>query len=367
MKFDVTKIKPGWSLTKLGKFACPLRFAKIEIEGRGKEEPVSKIALVGRLVAVGLSDVRLTWLTKGADSRVAMTYEGAIRRAIKEEPEGYTEEHVTEAMECIQSTCKVPSFLPARETVKSYWIEERLAFDHDWNRLMFRPSDAKWWGTAEQRKATHFRYIHDFAYIDTEGVGHVQDDKSLGFKDQDPRQVHAGAFMLFRMAPGLDVVQTQYNLLGPGRVQQCGTVTHEDVKAFPSWVKAREAEILSCTDFKPVLGRDCSWCGFISECPLHQKTAGELETIPPDRFRPPATLEEAQALGLWIMTGEAVLAAAKKAARAWVEQHGAVVLPSTGKEMRLNPSNEWEGPAVDALNEIGRELLAQGKTPDEAR
>jgi hypothetical protein len=151
-------------------------------------------------------------------------------------------------------------------------------------------------------------------------------------------------------------------------VQDCGTVTLDDVKGFPSWVDAKKAEIRNATEFPPIINRACEYpCGWRSRCPLHIKVAGELETIKPGAFRPPVTLEEAQALGLWILTGESVLKAAKAAAKAFVAQHGPVPLPLTGKEMRINRTTEWEGGALDALNTVGAALLAQGMSPQEAQ
>jgi hypothetical protein len=44
-----------------------------------------------------------------------------------------------------------------------------------------------------------------------------------------------------------------------------------------------------------------------------------------------------------------------------------VALPATDKELRLNPSSEWEGSARTALNEIGGALLDAGASPEEAR
>lgn len=369
MNFDAKLIKPGLSLSKINSFNCPLRGyvtqAVDPAEGLPIKEPSGAPAIVGSLVAVGLAEIREKWVKHGADLRVSTTYTSKLEAAKAEE--GATDDHVQQAVEIIQGTCQMHAFLPDRKTVAAYWIEERLAFDRQFNRIKFAEKDARWWGNGEQRGRTFFRLIHDFAWLDTEGRGHVEDDKSLGYSDQPERQVHAGAWALFRMVPDCQEASTQYNLLGPKRVQSCGTVTPQDVASFGPWVQEQDARIRGMTEFPAIMQKACDYCGWVHRCPAHQQTRTDLTTRAPESFGAIQTLEQAQAGGLWLLAAERCVKAAKAQLKAYVEEHGAVELPGTGQELRLNPQTEFEVPAVAALNEIGAALVAAGHSPDDVR
>jgi len=353
MQFDVSKIKPGWSLSKINAYRCPLRFARLYIEGR--KEPRSDMAIVGSLVAVGMAEARVSYLESDADVRFSGHLDRVVEKAAPEE--GASPEHVAQAMELIYKALNHHwrDLMPDRKRVARYWIEERLAFDREWNRIRFAPGDAKWWGTREQRERTWFRCVPDFAWVDVDGFLHVEDDKT-GWSRVTKEQTQAYGFALSKIlkAEGLgepEVFYCRYNLLAQGKFETSAAERGE-VSRFPLWLDAQVEKILSTTDWRPVLGKQCDWCGFVEECPAHQKTAGQLQTVDPESFGEITTREQAIKGALWLMAAERCVAIAKERLREYVEEHGPVEIPETGKELAIRPVTEKEAPAGDVLGAL---------------
>jgi len=194
MAFDVSKVKPGWSLSKVKRYlpeegGCPLRFARLDIEQRWDEEPKGDAAGTGIVLAGMMAKWREIWLVHGADaSGPHVTLEEAAAKAAREE--GVSREAHDKALELFFDA--IPReygarLRPPRDQVSRYWIEERIALTKDWKRLPLSPQDAKFWGSREQRAKTWFRFVPDFAWLDVDGVLHVEDDKALWGK-VDQRQ-----------------------------------------------------------------------------------------------------------------------------------------------------------------------------------
>ncbi len=354
MQFDVSKIKPGWSLSRINTYRCPYRFALLYIEGR--REPPSDDALVGRIVAGLMAYARTLWVREEQDVRHAP--EGLEREATAvASEEGASDRHVDDAMAIVTRALKEhwDVLMPDRSRIARYWIEERLAFDRDWNRIRFTPEDARWWGTRAQREQTFFRCVADFAWLDVDGTLHVEDDKS-GWSRVTMEQVHAYGFALGKLleADGLkpELIRCRYNLLAQGRIEEAPPVTLEDVAGFPAWLESQVERILATTEWRPVMGKQCDWCGFVEECPAHRKTAGQLQTLDPDGFKAITTREQAIKGALWLMAAERCVAIAKEKLREYVEQHGPVEIPGTDKELAIRPVTEKEAPAGDVLGAL---------------
>lgn len=352
MRFDVSKIKPGWSLSKIKTYECPLRFARLYIEGR--KEPRSDVAIVGSLAAVAMAEARLRYLESGADVRLSGHLDRVVETAAPEE--GATEDHVAQAMELVYRALNHHwhDLMPERGRVARYWIEERLAFDREWRRIRFSPEDAKWWGSERERERTWFRCVPDFAWLDTDGTLHVEDDKT-GWAKPEMEQTQAYGFALSKLleedGKKPELLYCRYNLLAQGKQVQAAA-TPADVAGFPKWLQAQVDRIVSTTDWRPVLGKQCEWCGFVEECPAHQKTAAQLQTVDPDSFGAITTREQAIRGALWLMAAERCVAIAKEKLREYVEQNGPVEIPETGKELAIRPVTEKEAPAGEVLGTL---------------
>jgi hypothetical protein len=358
MTFDIRQMKPGWSLSRLKTFSCPLRFARKYIEGRS--EPVGEAAQKGTIVAACMAEWRLRWLESGVDVSTARTQlEIVARRTAAEEkiPEAVVEDALELVYEAIRRMGA--QLLPDRSNVARWWIEERLAFDHDWARIRFAEKDAKWWGSAQQRKQTWFRAIPDFAWLDTDGVLHIEDDKS-GWGKVTDEQVHAYGYAVSTLLPTPpERIDCRYNMVGQGKVDQAPTVTPADVSGFPAWLQAQVDRITGETAWAPVIGKQCDWCGFKAECPAMQSAATDLTEVPPEAFRVPSTVEEVVRGGLWLLLAQECVQIARKKLEEGMGELSltSCALPGTGKELRWNPVRVAEGTARDVLNAVGPKVV----------
>jgi len=371
MAYDATKIKPGWSFSKLTRYlpeagGCPRRFAHLDIEGRWDEEEKGRFAGIGAVLAAMMAHWRLVWIQHGTDtSGTHVTLESIAKKVAAEEkiPDDVRDEAIKLFFDRVPFAFKGGELKPPRDRIKRYWIEERLAFTRDWKRIAMREEDKKWWGTREQRERTHFRLVPDFAWLDGDGTLHVEDDKALWGKVK-AKQVQSYGFGLAKLLEDLrepvGTIRCRFNRIDPRTIEEAGVFSPEDLADFPGWLDAVESRILADREFRPHVSKSCDWCGFMAECPAHQKVGTELQTTKPEQLQVPTTLEEAQKLGLWILVGEAVLAAAKKAARGYVEPNGAVQLPGTDKELRLNPAEVKEAAAGDILGALVQAGIDRG-------
>jgi len=339
MKFDPNKIKPGWSHSKLETYRdCPLRFARKYIERR--EEPTGDLAIIGRIVSACMAEFRIRWIEGGDDVRLS----GHLDRLAKREFLAVPDELMAKAIETLYGAVNhMHDLKPQTSRIKQYWIEERLAFDNKWQRIKFSKADAKWWGSAAQREKTWFRMAADFAWLDVDGGLHIEDDKSLGFKDRDTQQIASYAYCMAGML-GIDKdapISCAYNLFGAKR-QQPFITTMEEQREFPDWLQNSVDEIMSTTNFEPRQGKACDWCGFVDECPRHQKVAGELQTV--ESFGALDTPEKRVAAALWLDAAERCVGQARNHLKAATKEHGPITL-GTGKVLVLNGNSRKSMPA----------------------
>jgi len=333
----------AWSISKLKTYACPLRFKRLYIEKRS--EPSSDAANVGKACAEIMAQVRINHLGGVETTDEAMLHLGKIGSDGDEAQAARAVGIVKDALE------RMPDILPPPENVASWNVETGLAFDEGWNRLDF---DQKGYYSGEWGEA-FFTCKPDFAWMDKEGILHIEDDKS-GWGKYDSLQVNAYAFSVANVlkAKGIAVngVSCRYNFLSKGTYQYAENFQVEDVADFPDYINSEVNRINSDTEHKPVMGKHCDWCGFVSECPAHQRTEQLLTTLTPETMKQITTHEQAVAGGLWLLAAERVVQAAKDKLKAYVLENGTVVLPETGKELRMVGGSDWEATAGDVFEAL---------------
>lgn len=336
----------AWSISKLKTYACPLRFKRLYIEKRFNEEPSSEAANVGKACAGIMAQVRINHLTgKPMPTEEEMLPLGEIAAEGDQESAWNAVAIVRNALE------NMPDLLPDPANVESWNVETGLAFDENWNRLDF---DQGQYYSGDWEESL-FTCKPDFAWVDKSGTLHIEDDKS-GWGKYDNLQVSAYAHCVARAleAKGSAVssIVCRYNFLSKGTYQGGSEFSVADVSGFPDYLATEIAKIEADTEHKPVMGKHCDWCGFVSECPSHMKTESQLTALNPEKMKAITTHDQAVAGGLWLLAAERVVQAAKDKLRAYVAENGPVVLPETGKELRLVGGSDWEASAGDVFEAL---------------
>lgn len=335
MQFDTSVLKTGFGLSNhrttiwLG---CPLRFAFCFIAKRYKEEPEGDMAKRGKLAHLLTAELRQRWLESGADVRQDHLSMLAINKAGEV---GLSEEAAAEVADLVVAAANKIDLLPDRKNVSKYWIEERVAMTSQWNPCDWFSDQAYW------------RSIVDFAYLTKDGTLFIEDDKS-GWAEPDMRQALGYGWVFSRLCKP-EMVVCSFNMLAKKTNRELPPFNPEELNEFPGWVEEIRREILNTEDFEPRLGGHCGYCGFVAECPAHQKVGQQIVTLSPEKLRVPQTLEEAERGGLFLMAAERYVSEVKRVLREYVEANGSVALADTGKELRLDAATDWEGSAGDIL------------------
>lgn len=334
----------AWSISKLKDWACPLRFQQKHLNGR--PEPKTDLATVGNMVADAMAAVREQYLSTGVIPTVSIELFGTAPAELADKAAGIVN----------NALANMPNLLPNPELVESCAIEKGMAFDDGWNRCHDDLNQGTYYTDAWE--GVYFKCKPDFVWIDTNNILHIEDDKS-GWGEYDASQVLTYAFCVLKalQAKGTEIsgLVLQYNYLAQMKSVTIDA-TSTDIEAFSSWLAGKVEEIKGATEFPAVMGAHCEWCGFVDECPAHEKTKQQLTSMAPESLKDITSMEQAIKGGLWLFAAERVIAAAKSKLAEWVKVNGEVELPGTGKKLAMTAGEDWEAKA----GEIYEILIAEG-------
>jgi hypothetical protein len=280
MNFDTADMKPGWSWSKIESFMlCPFRFAMQNIAR--VNEPTGKMARLGNAIAVAMAEYRTRWFQDWADVKYSNHLETTVRQD-EDLKKDYSEEaledgtydgEIQEAKAIWVKAISHMKLLPKREEVSKWWVEEKLAFDDNWERMTIPPPKKPPydnWGDEAFRNKTHYRCKMDCAYLRKDGILVIEDDKGLAWKNKEPHQIMLNGFLMEKIEPRVrpeTTVLMQYNLLSPRRVQELTPRTISDLAGADKWLRERIDEIKHTKEFEARQGKACDWCGFVDKCP----------------------------------------------------------------------------------------------------
>lgn len=345
-----------YSFSSLKAFSqCPLR-AKL-IHKDGHKEPTSSVAKIGLIVAEMMAEIRQAHY--GPEPRCTEPEERAAMADLAAQKHRADEAETEKAKAIIEKAiaASFSELFPSHEIIDLVAIEHGMAFDRELKPVKGLDQKKDYY-TDDTWKTAHFKAKPDFVWRDTDGVLHVEDDKS-GWGEADPHQLLIYAWAArenLRAGGGLIPVKfaLRLNYLAQTRFVD---VSADEINAVPDWIKARIDEIEAMTEFPATPGAACNWCGFIDQCPHHAAVVHQLETVEPEKFGAIKSIEQAQKAASWIFLAERCISAAKSKARDWVEEHGPVAIPGTDKVLRLTGGE----PVSSALAaEIYPELVELG-------
>lgn len=371
MIFDISKRRPGWSLSRIQGFTCPLRWARLNIERRGNEEVSGDAALIGRVVAGTMEVLRARYLK----SESVIEFPEVAQKIAIEEKAG--EENLEEAIKSLETgLTRIRDIFPKPDTVKWWAVEHRMSFDPSWVPQIL--SGDNW--TLKSGEEAYFRIVPDFAYLDSSNVLHIHDDKAL-WGDPQLLQLKLYAFGLcvwlgwessgrrLDFKPFIPYsIKARFNMMGKGCVEKEITWGFEDVADIPAEIDRLTAPILATRDFVPIVFKNhCEQrCGFIAECPKHQTVYKAIKqaAAPVPTFALPreiTTQEEAEKLGVFLFCVKTILADGNNLMQSYVKANGTTEIPGTGKEYRFNPTTSWEA----ELGSVMAQFAEQGHDSEE--
>ena len=354
----------AYSFSRIKAFDCPLRFKFLHLDKR--KEPSGIPAIAGQ-IAHDMMARYLQWLYMEKDKtpankpvkRLSMDALRASARAALDEaeyPSEFTSQDVQDVRDIIQKILSrlnmVPGgwLLPGIVGVEDKWIEQRMVFDKNWNRL----DDQQWF----KASGIFFRAIIDWAYIDEETQSLCIVDHKSGWGQPDERQLPYYAWTglkgLCADRDDIKYVRVFFNTLPTATLEEVCYYTREDALELSHTIEKKVEEIENNTVWDAIPGESCKYCGFKNECPKMNKAWDDVAVIQRSEDSIQTKEDAEKAFQLYLLVSDR-LSELKNQLETWVRKNGSI--SAAGKVMVEKEAKRWNvtkpSLLIKKLNDIG--------------